>query len=619
MRELEHLKNHLAESRLFSSRVMLSALLLISLSGVLLVRYYDLQIRHYQDYATQSDNNRILVQTISPQRGLIFDSNGYLLADNRPSYTLSLTPENIIDLSATLKLIGEHIELNDKHINDFYQAYKKSNRRPYQAVPLRYRLSETDIAKIAVNKYRLPGVEVQAQLVRHYPGKQLFAHAIGYVGKINDREWNNFDEQEVKRYQGIHTIGKVGLERYYEEALFGEVGYRHVEINARMRVLRTLEEQSSTPGKNLYLHLDRHLQQVAYDAMKGRRGAIVALDVNTGGVLSILSTPSYDPNLFVTGISYKDYYSLRDNRDIPLFDRTIQGRYPPASTIKPMLGLAALHNNIVSKSYTLFDPGYYQLENDDRLYRDWKREGHGVVNMHKAIVQSSDTFFYDLAFRTGIDLIHQFGAQFGFGQRAGIDIPSERKGLWPSREWKQTVRKLPWFPGDTLNVGIGQGDALATPLQLAVMINTLANRGKLIRPRLVQKIGDQRLPPETISEMDIDKRHWDFIFKTMKDVVHAHNGTARKIGLGLNYSIAGKTGTAQVVGIKQDEEYDAEALLERHRDHSLFVGFAPYDDPQIAVAVIVENGGSGSAAAAPVAKKLFDAHLRGTLQAQRQP
>ena len=609
MQELQRFKNHLAESRLFSFRVLVTAVLMLSLSMMLALRYRDLQVVHHEDYATQSDKNRILVQTISPQRGLIFDKNGVLLADNRPSHTLSLTPENIPDLEQTIAYLGELVDITPKHIEEFERAKKNYNRRPYQPVPLRYRLSEAEIAKIAVNNYRLPGVEVEAQLVRHYPEAALFAHSIGYVGKINDREWSRFDEDEVKRYQGVHTIGKIGLERYYEDVLFGEVGYRNVEINARMRVLRTLDQQKPVPGKNLELFIDNELQKVALEAMDGRRGAVVALDVKTGGVLAMLSTPSYDPNLFVTGISYKNYNALRDDLDIPLFDRTIQGRYPPASTIKPVMGLAALHNKVVSKSYTIFDPGWYQLENDDRLYRDWKRTGHGLVNMHKAIVQSSDTYFYDVAFRTGIDRIHEFGLNFGFGERTGIDIPSERRGLWPSRAWKNEVRRLPWFPGDTLNVGIGQGDSLATPLQLAVMTTTIANKGKLIRPRLVSKIDGEALPIEVKQTLDVDESDWDFIFGTMRDVMHASNGTAKRVGLGSPYKFAGKTGTAQVVGIAQNAEYDSEALQERHRDHGLFVGFAPLDNPQIAVAVIVENGESGSGAAAPVAKKLFDKHL----------
>lgn len=610
MSEHRHFKNHHAESRTFGFRVMVTATLVVGLVLVLVARYYSLQVLNHEDYATQSDKNRILVQTVRPQRGLIFDSNGKLLADNRPSYTLSLVPENVDDLDATLALLAQLVDVSDKHLQDFQKALT-SRRRPYQPIPLRYRLTEVEIAKIAVNEYRLDGVEVQAQLVRDYPSGQLFAHSVGYVGKISDRDWKGFNEQQLQRYQGGHTIGKIGLEKYYEEALFGEVGYRHVEINARMRVLRTLEQQDPVKGKDLQLHVDSRLQETAFAAMAGRRGAVVAMDVKTGGVLAILSTPSYDPNLFVTGISYKNYNALRDDLDIPLFDRVIQGRYPPASTIKPMIGLAALTNRVISQSYTIFDPGYYQLENDDRLYRDWKREGHGIVNLHKAIVQSSDTFFYDLAFRMGIDRIHQFGSEFGFGERTGIDLPSERRGLWPSREWKKQVRRLPWFPGDTLNVGIGQGDSLATPLQMASMVTTIANRGQHLRPQLVKMIGDEPVEAEVLNYVEVDDQYWDFVFRAMRAVIHAPNGTARRIGYNSPYEMAGKTGTAQVVGIEQGEEYDSEALEERHRDHGLFVGFAPYNDPKIAVAVIVENGESGSGAAAPVAKQLFDAHLLG--------
>jgi penicillin-binding protein 2 len=610
MQENQHFKNHHDEARIFTHRVMVTSGLIVILALILLVRYYSLQIIDYKNYATQSDNNRILVQTVSPQRGLIFDVNGALLADNRPSYILSLVPENIPNLDETIAVLRGLITITDKHIEEFHKSIG-GNRRPYQSIPLRYRLTEEEIARIAVNEYRLPGIEVEAQLVRDYPEGEWFAHSVGYVGKINDSEWNQFDEEQTLRYQGVHTIGKIGLEKYYEDVLFGEVGYRHVEINARMRVLRTLEQQNPVPGKNLHLYIDSRLQKTAYAAMAGRRGAIVAIDVQTGGILAIVSSPSYDPNLFVTGISYDDYKALRDSLDIPLFDRAIQGRYPPASTIKPMFGLVGLSEKVISKSYKIFDPGYYQLENDERLYRDWKRDGHGIVNIHKAIVQSSDTFFYDLAFRMGIDRIFRFGSEFGFGQYTGVDLPSERRGLWPSREWKQAVRRLPWFPGDTLNVGIGQGDALATPLQLAVMVSTIANRGKHLKPQMVKAIDDQLVVPEVLNYIEVDDQYWDFIFNAMHDVVHSANGTARRIGYGATYKIAGKTGTAQVVGIKQDERYDSDALRERHRDHGLFVGFAPLDDPQIAIAVIVENGESGSGSAAPVARQLFDAHLLG--------
>ncbi len=608
MQEHQHFKNYHIESRSFAGRVLLTTVLIIGLTFALLYRYYSLQITHHQDYATQSDNNRILVQTISPQRGLIFDTNGRLLADNRPSYILSLVPENIKSVDETIETLRSLIVVNEGHVQDFYKFLKK-NRRPYQPIPLRFRLTEEEIAKIAVNEYRLDGVEVEAILVRDYPAGSLFGHSVGYVGKINNREWSKFDEEQAKRYRGVHTIGKIGIEKSYEDVLFGEIGYRNVEVNARMRVLRTLEQQNPIEGKNLQLHIDSHLQQIAVDALGDYRGSVVAIDVETGGVLSIVSTPSYDPNLFVTGISYKNYNSLRNNPDIPLFDRSIQGRYPPASTIKPLMGLAGLSENVISRSYKIFDPGFYQLENEERLWRDWKRTGHGIVDVHKAIVQSSDTFFYGLAFRMGIDRIHDFGAQFGLGQKTGIDLPNEKRGLWPSREWKQQAHRLPWFPGDSLNVGIGQGFALATPLQMATMVATIANRGKHLQPQVVKSINGEILPPKIINQVEVDNRYWDHIFNAMKDVMHSAHGTARRAGSKSSYLMAGKTGTAQVVGIAQNEEYDSEALKERNRDHALFVGFAPFENPKIAVAVIVENGESGSGTAAPIARKIFDSYL----------
>lgn len=611
MQELEHFKDHHREARIFSGRIVVTMLLVLLMLGVLLTRYYNLQVVNYENYATQSDNNRILVQTIHPKRGLIFDTNGELLADNRPSYTLSLTPENVPDIEQTIEQLQALIAIDEDDIKRFHKA-RKGSRRPYQAVALRYRLTEQEIALIAVNEYRLPGVDVEAQLVRSYPSPFLFAHSVGYVGKINDKEWNRFDEEEQDRYKGFSTIGKIGLEKYYEDILFGTTGFQNVEINARMRVLRTLERQPPIPGKDLYLHLDQRLQETAYEAMNARRGSVVALDVKTGGVLAMLSTPTYDTNLFVTGISHKDYNALTGNLDLPLFDRSIQGTYPPASTIKPAFGLVGLDVKTITTSHRLFDPGYYTLEYDNRIYRDWKRTGHGWVNVHKAIVQSSDTFFYDMAYRTGIDTLHRYGTMFGLGSRTDIDLPNERRGLWPSREWKKATKRLPWFPGDTVNVGIGQGDAAATPLQLAVMTTTLANRGVRLKPQLVKAINDEPIEPVEVSRMDsVSQQHWDAIHRAMYDVVHASNGTARRISRDLSYHIAGKTGTAQVVGIPQGEEYDSEALQERHRDHGLFIGFAPYEDPQIAVAIIVENGESGSSAAAPVARKIFDAHLLG--------
>ncbi len=609
MAEPQHLKDHHREARIFTHRVILSVMVGLGLFGVLIARFYNLQVMHHSDYVTRSDRNRVHVLPIPPTRGLIYDRNGVLLADNRPSYTLSLIKERVTDLETTIEILRDLVPISDGELEKFRKRLRQ-RRRPFEAVPLRYRLTEAEIARLAVNEYRLQGVEVEAQLVRHYPYKQLFAHNVGYVGRINERELTAFDENQYRQYSGTHTIGKIGLEKQYEQQLLGEVGNQNVETNARGRVLRVLERTDPEPGKNLTLYLDSYLQRVAYEALGDRRGAVVALEIATGGVMTMISTPSYDPNLFVTGISFKDYRALSQSLDLPLLNRTLQGQYPAASTIKPVLGLAALHSKVIDNNYKVRDPGYYQLKGDERFYRDWKAGGHGArVDLKQAIVESCDTFFYDVAFRMGIDVMSPFGAQFGLGNRTGVDVPSERKGLWPSREWKKRARGLPWFPGDSLNVGIGQGDVLVTPIQLAVMTATLASRGTRIRPRLVKAIGDKPQLPEIVQRVEVVPEHWDYIFDSMEQVVHGRRGTAQRIRRGATYHMAGKTGTAQVVGIAQDAEYESESLAEHQRDHALFVGFAPVESPKIAVAIIVENAEHGSSAAAPIARKIFDAYL----------
>lgn len=608
MAEPQHLKDHYQEARIFSHRLVVAVLAIALLLGILLARLYNLQVVNFNDYVTQSDRNRVQVKAIPPTRGLIFDREGLLLADNRPSYTLTLIKEQVHHLEKTLGLLTDLVELRDDELEDFHKRLKQ-RRRPFEETPLSYRLTEAEIARIAVNEYRLPGVKVSAELVRDYPLNSLLAHSVGYVGRINDREVAKFDEERYRRYSGTHTIGKIGLEKYYEDVLLGEVGYQYVETNARGRVLRVLERIAPKPGANLELFLDAAVQREAVEALGERRGAVVALDVKTGGVLAMASTPSYNPNLFVTGISYKDYNALNRSLDLPLFNRTIQGQYPPGSTLKPMLGLGALHYRAVDTRYKVSDPGYYQLEGEERLYRDWKREGHGArIDLRQAITESCDTYFYDMAYRLGIDSMHEFGSHFALGNRTGIDIPSERRGLWPSRKWKRAARGLAWYPGDSLNVGIGQGDVLATPLQLAAMMSTLANRGKFIQPRLVERVEGKPTQPIVQQMYSVSDENWDYIFSAMKNVVHGVRGTAQSIRRGLKYKMAGKTGTAQVVGIAQGEEYDSDALIERQRDHALFVAFAPVDAPQIAVAVIVENG-EKSSKAAKVARRVIDRYL----------
>ncbi len=624
------LKDHYLEARIFTHRLIVMAVLIIGLFAILGMRFYNLQVVNHEIFVTQSERNRVHVQSIPPTRGLIFDRNGVLLAENRPSHTLSIIKERVADLDATLAQLSEIITISDSDLEKFRERLRH-RRRPFEAIPLRYRLTEDEIARLAVNKYLFDGVEVEAQLVRYYPYGDLYAHTVGYVGRINDRELESFSEADDRRYSGTYSIGKIGLEKQYEAELLGEVGFQNVETNARGRVLRALERTDPLPGQDLYLYTDIRLQKATREALGDYKGAVVAIDVATGGVLAMVSTPSFDPNLFVTGISYKDYAALNQSRDLPLFNRTIQAQYPAASTVKPLLGLAALYNGVITPNYTVWDPGYFQLPNDDHLYRDWnhKRGGHGRTDLRKAIEQSCDVFFWDVANKMGIDAMYSFGHEFGLGERTGIDIPSERPGNWPSPAWKRGARGLPWFPGDTLNMSIGQGDVLVTPLQLAVMTAALAGRGRYHPPKLVKDMSfgseysvldpfdpDAHIPEKpavfvsALDNMNIKPEHWDYVIDAMVDVVSGARGTAHySIGRGLDYKIAGKTGTAQVVGIAQDAEYDSEKLTERQRDHGLFIAFAPADNPQIAIAVIAENG-EKSSTAAKVARKVFDEYFR---------
>lgn len=608
------LKDPIREKRIFTFRAILAMLLIIVMASVLVVRVYYLQVVDYEHYTTLSDKNRMQLQSVAPTRGLIYDRNGILLADNQPVFSVSIVKERVEDLEKTIAKIGSIIELSDEQIKRFDKRLN-NRRKPYEPVPLKSKLSEREIARLSVNRHLLPGVEVEAELVRNYPYGELMAHMLGYVGRINIKELKRVD---AANYSATNYIGKLGVEKFYEDVLHGKVGHQTVETNARGRVLRVLDQVPPLPGRDITLSIDVRLQQVAVDAMGGRRGAVVAINPETGGILALVSTPSFDPNLFVTGIDHKSYASLRDSLDIPLFNRALKGQYPPGSTIKPIIGLAGLDTAVVNRQTKIQDPGWYQLKNDERFYRDWKRYGHGVVDLYDSIVESCDTFFYDMAFKLGVDRMSLYLEKFGIGSRTAIDIDEDRKGILPSRGWKRGAKGLPWFPGDSLNMGIGQGFMLTTPLQLATATAVLANRGRWHRPHLALEISEgvsqdesveiprmhESEPPDVILNNPDD---WDYILGSMKAVMHGKKGTARSSGLNSTYKMAGKTGTAQVVGIKQGERYDAEALAERHRDHALFVGFAPYEMPKIAVAIIVENGGGGGSAAAPVARKIFDA------------
>ncbi|UXJ51945.1 penicillin-binding protein 2 [Pseudomonas citronellolis] len=601
------LKDHEKDARLVRRRVVVGAVAIFLLALVLVARMYHLQVTQYEYHSTLSENNRVHVQPIPPNRGLIYDRNGVLIADNRPSFSLTVTRERTENLQQELQALVEILGLTEED-KAIFEKRMKQGRRPFESVPIMFELSEEQIARIAVNQYRLPGIDVTAQFVRHYPLGEHFAHSVGYVGRINEAELKVLDPVN---YSGTHHIGKTGVEKFYEAELHGTVGYEEVETNARGRVLRVLKRTDPVPGKDIVLSIDSKLQAKAEEALGGRRGAIVAIQPSTGEVLAMVSQPSYDPNLFVTGISFKDYSALRDSIDRPLYNRVLRGLYPPGSTVKPAVALAGLDAGVVTPSSRVFDPGYYQLPNYDHKYRNWNRSGEGWVNLETAIMRSNDTYFYDLAHKLGIDRLHDYMSRFGFGQRVSLDMYGESPGLMPSREWKRATRRQVWFPGETLILGIGQGYMQSTPLQLAQMTALIANHGKWLRPHLARTVdGQPPVDPEPMPDIDLrEPGNWELIDSDMQQVVHNARGTAHKVGAASVYRIAGKSGTAQVVAIKQNERYDRSKLNERNRDHALFIGFAPADNPQIAVAVMVENGESGSGVAAPVLKQVMDAWL----------
>ncbi|MFK4131551.1 penicillin-binding protein 2 [Pseudomonas luteola] len=601
------LKDHEKDARQVRSRVFIGMAVIAFLSCLLVARMYYLQVMQYEYHSTLSENNRVHVQPIPPTRGLIYDRNGVILADNRPSFSLTVTRERAGDWKKTLDTVVEVLGLQPED-KELFEKRMKQGRRPFEPVPILFELTEDQIARIAVNQFRLPGVDVAAQLVRHYPLGEHFAHSVGYVGRINEQELKKLDPVN---YSGTHHIGKTGIERFYESELHGQVGYEEVETNARGRVLRVLNRTDPKPGKDIVLTLDANLQAAAEKALGGRRGAIVAIQPRTGEVLAMVSQPSYDPNLFVAGISFKDYAELRDSIDRPLYNRVLRGLYPPGSTIKPAVALSGLDAGVVTPSTRVFDPGYYQLPNYDHKYRNWNHSGDGWVDLETAIMRSNDTYFYDLAHKIGIDRLHDYLSRFGVGQRVSLDMFEEASGLMPSREWKRVTRRQVWFPGETLILGIGQGYMQTTPLQLAQVTSLIATHGKWIRPHLAKTIENQKpVDPNPMPDILLkDPVNWERVTQGMEAVVHAARGTAHKMGATAAYRIAGKSGTAQVVAIRQNERYNSAALKERHRDHALFVGFAPADNPQIAISVMVENGESGSGIAAPVLKEVADAWL----------
>jgi penicillin-binding protein 2 len=569
---------------------------------------------------TESDDNRQQLQAVAPTRGLIYDTKGQLLAGNRASHNLTLVPERLPGgrkgVDAALADLAQVVSVDADDIKRFKRRLNQP-RRPYSPVALKFQLNETEIAQITVNQHRFPGVRIVPELVRYYPQDEGFVHALGYVGRINDRDLAKLD---ATNYSATHHVGKLGVERFYESELHGTVGHQTVETNARGRVLQVLDRLEPVPGRDLTLFLDAQLQQQAAQLLQGKRGAIVAIDPNTGGVLAMASAPSYGANQFVTGISRANYKALRESDELPLFNRALRGRYPPASTVKPVIALAGIDSGIIARNYSIWDPGFYQLTEGGRLYRDWKEGGHGRVNMHKSIVESVDTFYYTISHIMGNEPMVKYLAKFGLGQVTIADQPEATKAVLPTKQWKRINRNASWFPGDSLNMGIGQGFLSATPTQLATMAMVLANKGewhqirmiKAIDGETVNKVSDLgRKDPAHPANVSLNRASdWNKVHAAMVGVMHGAKGTGQRSGANSSYKMAGKTGTAQVLGIKQDGTYDAAKIAERFRDHGLYIGWAPAKDPVIAIAVIVENGGGGSSAAAPLARKMFDARMQ---------
>jgi len=612
MLKREQLKDDYLENRLIRRRLKLAAVFTVLLLSLVLGRLYVLQVLEHEHFSTLSDSNRIRIKALPPTRGLIFDRNGVVMADNLPAYRLEIVREQVQDLDATLQQLRQYVEFSDQDLKRFKQSL--SRRRPFESIPLRLNLNDQEVARLAVNLHQFEGVEINARLTRNYPNGEHAVHALGYVSRIDERDLSRVSEVD---YAGTTHIGKLGLEKFYEKDLHGEVGIQQVEVNARGRTLRVLSETPPVQGNNLHLTIDSRLQKVAEQAFAEYSGAAVAIDPNNGEILALVSMPVFDPNLFVNGISYDNYYALRDSHRRPLFNRALSGQYPPGSTTKPFYALLGLESAVSTKEHKVFCIGYYKLPNEERRYRDWKKRGHGRMNMHDAVTQSCDVYFYDLAYRLGIDRMSKFMAKFGFGVKTGVDSTGERNGLLPSREWKRGHDGMPWFPGETLITGIGQGAFLVTPLQLANSTAAFASRGVRYRPHLVQSI--EKIPDynriDAISQI-VERypmqreKNWQHVHEAMINVVHGLRGTAHySIGRKIPYKVAGKTGTAQVFEIAQDAEYEEENVIERLRDHALFISYAPADNPRIAVAVIVENGGHGSSVAAPIARQIMDAYL----------
>ena len=617
MKRHVELRNHPVELHKFRFRLAISACFVLVLFLILYVRFYYLQVSQQEHYHTLAEANRISISPLVPNRGLIYDRNGRALAQNYSAYTLEVIPSKIQKLESTLDELAAIIEITATDRQRFKKLLKESKR--FNSLPIRSRLTDVEIATFAANRYRFPGIEIKARVLRQYPEKEVVSHIIGYISRINDQDLEQLERnEELNNYRGSQHIGKIGIEQSYEKQLHGITGFEEVETDAAGRSIRVLSRTPSIPGNNLILSIDLGLQEAAENAFGDRRGALVALDPNNGEVLAFVSKPGYDNNLFIGGIDQENWNLLNNSIDRPLNNRALRGVYPPGSTFKPFMALAALELGKRTPEYSMSDPGYFSLPGVERRYRDWKPGGHGRVDLHKSLVVSCDTYYYSLANDLGIDNIHNFIGQFGLGKKTGIDIEGEVSGLLPSSAWKMSQYKQKWYAGDTISVAIGQGYNLTTPLQLAFATMIIANNGKAYLPRLVKQIqnsetGDVKdIPEKLLYSLNLKPKNLEIVKNALVDVTRP-GGTAAKAAINASYTFAGKTGTSQVIGIKQGERYNEKSINERHRDHAMFIAYAPAENPKIALAVLVENTGTGGSTAAPIARQVFDYYLLGKL------
>ncbi|SIQ41426.1 penicillin-binding protein 2 [Aeromonas sp. RU39B] len=613
LKDRVQMRDHSAEGGLFFRRTLVAFIGMLVLMVVLFGNLYYLQILSFDTYQTRSNDNRIRVVPVAPTRGLIYDTNGVLLAENRPVYSLEIVPEEAGDVAKMADDLVALLELPPGTKEKFLAETKRQRR--FKPVALYEKLSEKQVAIFSLNQYRYPGASIEAYLKRYYPFGDTLTHALGYVSKINTKDLERLDaDGKLSNYAASKDIGKQGVEKYYEDVLHGTTGYQEVEVNNRGRIVRTLKFLPPIPGKDIYLNIDIRLQLRAQQLLAGRRGAVIMVDPKTGAILAMESSPSYDPNLFVNGISGPDYSGLLNDPARPLVNRTTQGIYAPASTVKPMMSVMGLNEGAITPTYRYFGGPTFSIPGTTKKFRDWKKWGHGWLDVYRAIEVSADTYFYDLAYRVGIDRINEYMTKFGFGQYSGVDIYEETKGVMPSREWKRKRWHQAWFQGDTISIGIGQGYWSATPIQLARGISILTQNGHDVTPHLLKRTttatSSQDAPVNPNMALQVkDDNYWKVAREGMWRVINGHEGTGRRAFANTPYVAAGKSGTAQVIGLKENQTYNAHAIKEEHRDNALFVSFAPYEDPKAVIALVLENAGGGSVNAAPVARAMFDALL----------